>query len=117
MNRDFRRHAFSPEQISMTENGDPLENAIAERINGILKSEYLKHYQVGTLTEAIKVLDTAIKLYNQERPHFSISLLTPEQVHSKEINVEKLWKNYYHKNSKIVNPIQDNKITVNALQD
>ena len=104
-------------QISMTENGDPLENAIAERINGILKSEYLKHYQVGTLTEAIKVLDTAIKLYNQERPHFSISLLTPEQVHSKEINVEKLWKNYYHKNSKIVNPIQDNKITVNALQD
>ena len=104
-------------QISMTENGDPLENAIAERINGILKSEYLKHYQVGTLTEAIKVLDTAIKLYNHDRPHFSISLLTPEQVHSKEINVEKLWKNYYHKNIKIVNPIQDNKITVNALQD
>ena len=104
-------------QISMTENGDPLENAIAERINGILKSEYLKHYQVGTLTEAIKVLDTAIKLYNQERPHFSISLLTPEQVHSKEINVEKLWKNYYNKNSKIVNLLQDNKEPVNALQD
>ena len=104
-------------QISMTENGDPLENAIAERINGILKSEYLKYYQAGTLTEAIKVLDTAIKLYNQERPHFSISLLTPEQVHSKEINVEKLWKNYYNKNSKIVNLLQDNKEPVNALQD
>ena len=71
----------------------------------------------GTLTEAIKVLDTAIKLYNQERPHFSISLLTPEQVHSKEINVEKLWKNYYNKNSKIVNLLQDNKEPVNALQD
>jgi transposase InsO family protein len=104
-------------QISMTENGDPLENAIAERINGILKSEYLRHYQVGTLAEATKVLDTAIKLYNQDRPHFSIGLLTPEQVHSKEINVEKLWKNYYHKNSKIVNTLQDNKEAVNTLQD
>lgn len=104
-------------QISMTENGDPLENAIAERINGILKSEYLKHYQIDTLTQATKVLDTAIKLYNQDRPHFSIGLLTPEQVHANEINVEKLWKNYYHKNTKIVNSIQDNKITVNALQD
>jgi len=104
-------------QISMTENGDPLENAIAERINGILKSEYLKHYLVNTFTEAAKVLDNAIKLYNQDRPHFSIGLLTPEQVHSNEINVEKLWKNYYYKNNKIVNPIQDNKITVNLLQD
>lgn len=104
-------------QISMTENGDPLENAIAERINGILKSEYLKHYRVNTFTEAAKVLDNAIKLYNQDRPHFSIGLLTPEQVHSNEINVEKLWKNYYYKNNKIVNPIQDNKITVNLLQD
>lgn len=104
-------------QISMTENGDPLGNAIAERINGILKSEYLKHYLVNTFTEAAKVLDNAIKLYNQDRPHFSIGLLTPEQVHSNEINVEKLWKNYYYKNNKIVNPIQDNKITVNLLQD
>lgn len=104
-------------QISMTENGDPLENAIAERINGILKSEYLKHYQVATLTEATKVLDTAIKLYNQDRPHLSIGLLTPEQVHSKEINVEKLWKNYYHKKTKIVNPLQDNKKPVKQWQD
>jgi hypothetical protein len=38
-------------------------------------------------------------------------------VHSKEINVEKLWKNYYNKNSKIVNLLQDNKEPVNALQD
>jgi putative transposase len=104
-------------QISMTENGDPLENAIAERINGILKSEYLKHYQTKTIQEANKLLDLAVKLYNQDRPHFSIGLLTPEKVHSKELHVEKLWKNYYNKNAKIVNPIQDNKKPVNIVQD
>ena len=104
-------------KISMTENGDPLENAIAERINGILKSEYLKHYQTKTIQEATELLDFAVKLYNQDRPHFSIGLLTPEKVHSEELLVEKLWKNYYNKNAKIVNPIQDNKITVNVLQD
>jgi putative transposase len=104
-------------KISMTENGDPLENAIAERINGILKSEYLKHYQIKTIQEATELLDFAVKLYNQDRPHFSIGLLTPEKVHSEGLIVEKLWKNYYNKNAKIVNPIQDNKKPVNILQD
>lgn len=104
-------------KISMSENGDPLENAIAERINGILKSEYLKHYQSKTIQEANELLELAVKLYNQDRPHFSIGLLTPEKVHSEELMVEKLWKNYYNKNAKIVNPIQDNKIPVNILQD
>jgi putative transposase len=104
-------------KISMTENGDPLENAIAERINGILKSEYLKHYQSKTIQQANELLDSAVKLYNQDRPHFSIGLLTPEKVHSEELLVEKLWKNYYNKNAKIVNPIQDSKIPVNILQD
>lgn len=104
-------------KISMTENGDPLENAIAERINGILKSEYLKHYQTKTIQEATELLTLAVRLYNQDRPHFSIGLLTPDKVHSKELHVEKLWKNYYTKNAKIVNPIQDNKKPVNILQD
>ncbi|HEY8658385.1 MAG TPA: integrase core domain-containing protein [Hanamia sp.] len=39
-------------RISMTENGDPLENAIAERVNGIIKEEYLNHYQTTNLPEA-----------------------------------------------------------------
>ena len=95
-------------QISMTENGDPLENAIAERINGILKAEYLKHYEISTIGEAKTQLQHAVRLYNEQRPHFSIGLLTPELVHSKNLVTEKLWKNYYDKNSKIVNPLQDN---------
>jgi putative transposase len=100
-------------QISMTENGDPLENAIAERINGILKGEYLKHYEISSLGQAKAQLHHAVKLYNEQRPHFSIGLLTPELVHSKNLVTEKLWKNYYDKNRKIVNPLQDNSQPVN----
>jgi transposase InsO family protein len=100
-------------QISMTENGDPLENAVAERINGILKGEYLKHYRIDSTSQAMERLAVAVKLYNEQRPHFSIGLLTPETVHSKNIKTEKLWKNYYDKNRKIVNPMQDDKTPVN----
>ena len=100
-------------KISMTENGDPLENAIAERMNGILKWEYLYHHQLNNKEQAEKQLEIAVKLYNEQRPHFSIGLLTPELVHSKNLSTEKLWKNYYDKNTKIVNPLQDNKQPVN----
>lgn len=101
-------------QISMTENGDPLENAVAERINGILKGEYLKQCQIHSIEQAREELQRAVKLYNEERPHFSIGLLTPELVHSKNLVTERLWKNYYSKNCKIVNPLQDNKQPVNT---
>jgi transposase InsO family protein len=101
-------------QISMTENGDPLENAVAERMNGILKEEYLKHDKPENKVQATKQLDNAIYLYNEQRPHLSIGLLTPEQVHNTNLKTEKLWKNYYHKNTTIVNPIQDYKTPVNT---
>lgn len=104
-------------EISMTENGDPLENAVAERINGILKSEYLEHYQIETVEEAKQHLQKAVRLYNEDRPHFTIGLLTPENVHKNNLLTEKLWKNYYNKNSKIVNSLQDNKQPVNLIQD
>lgn len=89
--------------ISMTENGDPLENAIAERVNGIIKEEYLNDYQVDNLEEAKELLEAVIKLYNNERPHMSIGNLTPNQVHQNNIKTEKLWKNYYVKSPIIVN--------------
>jgi len=83
--------------ISMTQTGDPLENAIAERVNGILKEEYLSHFKVSTLEEARKVLEENVKLYNQERPHMSIGNLTPSFIHENNTQTERLWKNYYHK--------------------
>ncbi len=56
-------------RISMTENGDPLENAIAERVNGIVKEEYLNNYQTDNLLKARQQLQKAISLYNNDRPN------------------------------------------------
>ena len=85
-------------QISMTENGDPLENAVAERVNGILKGEYLENYVVENFQQANELLEAVVKLYNQERPHMSIGNIVPEKVHSMELEKgEKKWKNYYQK--------------------
>lgn len=81
--------------ISMTENGDPLENAIAERVNGIIKSEYLDCYKVNTLDRAKQLLDSVIEAYNNERPHMSLGNMIPNQVHKEALKTEKLWKSYY----------------------
>lgn len=84
-------------KISMTENGDPLENAIAERINGIIKGEYLFDYLIKTLLNAKEVLKSVVKLYNEDRPHSSIGNAMPSQVHNNDTDLEikRLWKNYY----------------------
>jgi putative transposase len=103
-------------RISMTENGDPLENAVAERLNGILKQEYLDLGQVDTIEESRAELDRTVKLYNTERPHASISMFTPDKVHDGSIPVERTWKNYYKKRP-TVNPDQDEAPTVNLSSD
>ncbi len=95
--------------ISMTENGDPRENAIAERLNGIIKDEYIENYNVDSLKEARKLLAESVELYNDERPHMSISNLTPTQIHHSTTNQkpEKLWKNYYKQKPTFVKQDQD----------
>ena len=84
-------------KISMTENGDPLENAIAERINGVIKGEYLFDYLIKTLLNAKEVLKSVVKLYNEDRPHSSIGNAVPSKVHNNDTDIEikRLWKNYY----------------------
>lgn len=96
-------------KISMTENGDPLENAVAERINGIIKEEYLETYDIDNIKEAKGLLKAVVNLYNSERPHMSIGNFTPNCIHHSKtkIKTERLWKNYYNKKTIIVNPIQD----------
>jgi transposase InsO family protein len=83
--------------ISMTENGDPLENAIAERINGIIKNEYLDCYEVYSYDEAKELLKEIVSLYNDERPHMSIGNNKPSDVHNDSRETKKLWKKYYLK--------------------
>jgi transposase InsO family protein len=98
--------------ISMTQSGDPLENAMAERVNGIIKDEYLFNYQCNNIKDAKKQLAVAVSLYNEERPHSSIGNLTPEFVHNQYYQIDnekikRLWKNYYTKNTIFVNANQD----------
>lgn len=78
-------------QISMSENGDPMENAVAERINGILKHEYIKHYPLADLESGLHLLDDIVNRYNTMRPHDSINLMTPEVAHKSQSIVHKTW--------------------------
>jgi transposase InsO family protein len=87
-------------KISMTENGDPLENAIAERVNGILKDELLQDVYADFETAQYEVAK-AVSVYNHLRPHGSISYKTPIEVHSSNEKVERKWKNYYAKKALI----------------
>jgi transposase InsO family protein len=97
-------------KISMTESGDPRDNAIAERANGIIKNEYLFNYKCKYIEEAKRLLDRVVSLYNRERPHSSIGNLVPEVVHSQYNQIEskkikRLWKNYWNKNFILVNSV------------
>jgi transposase InsO family protein len=88
-------------RISMSEKSDPLENAIAERMNGILKDELLEIYY-ESFEEAQRGVAIAISIYNHERPHGSIDNLTPAMAHLQSGVLKKRWKNYYKPKSKQV---------------
>jgi putative transposase len=78
--------------ISMTENGDPYENAVAERVNGILKDEFGLGDQLNDLKEAITQVKQAIMAYNYQRPHLSCHMLTPIQMHGQQTIKIKTYK-------------------------
>jgi len=79
----------------MTQSVDPLENAIAERANGILKVEWLYKMAIATRNECRDILERIIEFYNTERPHMSISMQTPAAVHSQAGEQRRCWKNRY----------------------
>lgn len=79
-------------KISMTENGDPYENAVAERVNGILKSEYDLYNTFDDYNQALEAVKIAIDKYNNYRPHRSCDMLTPTQAHLKKGILKKHWK-------------------------
>jgi putative transposase len=77
--------------ISMTQNGDPYENAVAERVNGILKYEFLLIDGFEDETIATKTIAQSVDIYNQERPHLSWHMLTPEQAHKQTGKTLRKW--------------------------
>jgi len=83
-------------KISMTEHSDPRENAIAERVNGILKDEWLNDLELKNIRQTRMILSEIIQIYNTERLHCSLDYKTPEQVHEQyEGKIKKRWKSYY----------------------
>ena len=80
--------------ISMTQNGDPYENALAERINGILKTELISAYY-DTIEQAALHISRCIIIYNHKRRHSSLNYQTPHEVHQQKGPQIKRWKNYY----------------------
>jgi len=85
--------------ISMTQSGDPLENAIAERVNGILKTELISHYY-DTIDNASKHIARCITIYNYRRRHSSLNWQIPHEVHQQKGPQIRRWKNYYQINTK-----------------
>ena len=83
----------------MTENSDPLENAVAERVNKTIKEEFTDERELSFISLAIarKELKKYITFYNDERPHRSIDWLTPSVAHRQEGFLKRHWKNYFRK--------------------
>jgi len=83
-------------KCSMTQNSDPYENAVAERINGILKQEFDidKHNQ--NLPIMKQIVKEAVEIYNNKRPHYSNYMLTPNQMHQQN---EITMRTYKRKNT------------------
>ena len=68
--------------LSMTEQNHSAENALAERVNGILKQEYWLDAHFDNRQQARQATLHGIRMYNTRRPHTSLKLATPEQVHN-----------------------------------
>lgn len=94
--------------ISMSDRGQPLQNAIAERVNGIIKNEYLAPYGATDKHQILAMLPRIIEVYNNQRPHMSCNMLTPANAHLIGKPLQRCWKNY---NS------QKEPETVNVLSD
>jgi putative transposase len=77
--------------ISMTENGDPYENALAERVNGIIKSEFKLYSSSCGFEETQQQVIKSVHHYNTLRPHASCDYLTPQQAHEKYGKLKKRW--------------------------
>jgi putative transposase len=81
-------------RISMTQTGDPLENAVAERINKTIKEEFTNDRQINfiNIVEAKTEIKKFIEFYNSKRPHRSVEWLTPNEAHLRTGELKRVWK-------------------------
>lgn len=81
-------------RISMTESGNPKDNAVAERVNNTLKNELLKGMAFYRVSEVKAAVKAAVDFYNHERPHWSLDGMTPRQAADNEGEIKKRWISY-----------------------
>ena len=83
--------------ISMTESGNPKDNAVAERVNNTIKNELLSGMQFSRIDEVRAAVDTAVEFYNNERPHLSLDGMTPREAALCNGEINKKWISYREK--------------------
>lgn len=81
-------------RISMTENGDPKENAQAGRVNGTVKNELLAGLRLTGVADTRDAVARAVNFYNTRRPHMSIDMLTPVEAAERTGDIRKRWHSY-----------------------
>jgi transposase InsO family protein len=99
--------------ISMSDSGNPKENAQAERINGTMKNELLKGLVFHSKEELKAAVSVAVDFYNNERPHMSIDMMTPAEAADCTGEIAKRWKSYRHE--AIKNKLEELDIAGNGL--
>jgi putative transposase len=76
----------------MTQQGDPYENAVAEGVNGILKTDFRLNRVFTTFDEAVRAVEQSVHNYNHLRPHMSCGYLTPAAAYISTEPLQKHWK-------------------------
>lgn len=105
--RRLRRYGIT---TSMTESYDPYANAVAERVNGILKQEFALEDYNYPIEIMKKIVADAIGIYNHRRPHFSCKLLTPEMMHRQNKIKIKVYKKSHQRGTPLMR--HDNVLTL-----
>lgn len=105
-------------RISMTETGNPKDNAQAERINNTMKNELLKDMRFKNIEEVIAAIAHAVDFYNNERPHMSIDMKTPAMAALCEGEIKKRWFSHREKaiREKIPLEIPENSLPLPPVQ-
>ncbi|MCQ2094670.1 MAG: integrase core domain-containing protein [Bacteroidaceae bacterium] len=86
----LQKHQIS---ISMTEDYKPTDNAIAERVNGILKTEVIyRERRFKSIEDASERISSFIRFYNEDRPHRSIGYKVPAEAHNEEGPQSRMWR-------------------------
>ena len=111
----LRKHGV---RVSMTESGDPKDNAQAERINNTMKNELLSGKVFRNINEVVAAVAQAVDFYNNRRPHMSIGMKTPSEVSGAVGDRDMMWISYRHMAIKSKNNLEipENSLPSNSCQ-